>query len=151
MIGAFEINGVNSYTQFGIYLDQKSLTALLTPLAVKKPIENESVIADGKEVFYDEDPKVESRTIQLTLNMTAASEADFITKYDAFCAELEKQQIVIRITDPKTVYFRFVYHDCKQFQTFFKRNAKFALTLEEPNPKNRAQTDITESESNNNS
>lgn len=145
MIGEFEINGVNSFTQFGIYLDQKSLTSLLAPLSVKKPIENESVIADGKEVDWDVDPKVESRTIQLTLNLTANSEADFLTKFDLFCAELEKQKIVIKITSPKTVYFRFIYHDCKQFQSFFKRNAKFALTVEEPNPKNRAQTDITES------
>lgn len=147
MIGEFEINGKNSYTTFGAYFDQKSLTTLLTPVAMKKPIENESVIANGKEVDYDEDPKVESRTLQLTLNMTASSTADFLEKYDGFCEELKKQKIVIKITQPKTVYFRFTYIDCKQFQTFFKRNAKFSLYLEEPNPENRSAQDITESNS----
>lgn len=145
MIGEFEINGKNSYTQFGVYFDQKSLTALLAPCAIKKPIENESVIAHGKEVDWDDDPKVESRTLQLTLNLTASSTADFLTKFDAFCAELETQKLTVKITQPKTLYFRFTYIDCKQFQSFFKKNAKFTLTVEEPNPKNRAQTDITES------
>lgn len=141
MIGEFEINGVNSYTQFGIYFDEKSLTALLTPVAVKKPIENESVIAHGKEVEYDDDPKVEARNLQLTLNMTAASHAAFLEKYDLFCEELIKQKITIKITSPKTVYFRLTYIDCKQFKSFFKKNAKFVLYVEEPDPTNRAETD----------
>lgn len=148
MIGEFEINGKNSYTQFGVYFDQKSLTALLIPNAMKKPVENESAIAHGKEVDYDDEPKVDSRTLQLTINLTASSEADFLTKFDAFCAELEKQKLTVKITSPRTIYFRFTYLDCKQFQSFFRRNAKFMLYLEEPNPKNRGAADITQSNDN---
>ena len=142
MTGEFEINGKNSYSTFGVYFDDKSLTQLLTPNGLKDPIENESAIADGKEVAYDEDPKVKSRNLNLTINLTANSHADFIAKYDLFCKELEKQKIVIKITSPRTLYFRFTYLDCKQFQSFFRKNAKFSLQLNEPNPHNRAEQDI---------
>lgn len=131
------INGKNAKTTWGIVFDSSSISALMTPAPAKDRIENESRLEHGKRVITA-NPKVDARTnIQLTLSLYADSETEFFSKYDSFCAELEAGALNIIVSSRPTVVYKCLYKSCKQFTQYNNRLARFTLTVEEPNPKDR--------------
>lgn len=131
------INGKNAKTTWGIVFDTSAISALMTPAPVKDRIEDSSRLEHGKRVVATSD-KLDARTnIQLTFTLHAANETEFFTRYDSFCSELESGAFNIIMSSRPTVAYKCLYKSCRQFTQYNNRLAKFSLTVEEPNPKDR--------------
>ncbi len=136
------INGIDAFGRYGIFLTSGGFSALRKPAPVKPFIEGKSRLEDGKRVVR-KNPKLDERSLILPIQMTAKNETDFVNKYNLFCSEvLETGYLEIVVgSQPSTVY-RCVYEDCQQYSEFVQELAKFMLKLTEPNPKNRGVQDI---------
>ena len=87
MKGELFINGEDAYLQWGISMDDTSLSELMTPPANKAFIENESRLQHGKRVVVA-NPKLDQRNLTLQINLTAPTEEQFFVRYSNFCKVL---------------------------------------------------------------
>lgn len=131
------INGTEAYGTWGVSLDESSLSELMTPPANKAFIENQSRLQHGKQVIVA-NPKLESRNLTLQVHLTAATEKEFLDRYDKFCKELATGKLSIQTKYQPQVMYRTVYVSCSQFSQFMRGIAKFSLKLTEPDPSDRA-------------
>lgn len=138
MKGELFINGKDAYVEWGVSMDTSSLSALMTPPPVKDLPGNKSRLNDGKQVLYDASlVKYDERSITLTLNLTARNEADFFSRYTAFCEELKVGKLEIRTKYQPDVVYKTIYKSCSQFSQFMRGLAHLSLKLDEPNPADR--------------
>ena len=137
MKGECFINEKDAYTMWGIVFGDDSLTALLTPPALKSYTENKSALQDGKRIVESRIPKADERTLQLTFYLHARSLETFLQRYSSFTQELMGGKLVIRTKYQPEVRYHCFYLSCNQFTQFNGRLAKFILKLSEPNPNNR--------------
>ena len=138
-----DIGWKDMFTQYGISLEETSLSKLMTPAPNKEIVENKSDIQDGKRVDRDtDDVRKDERNVSLILNIIADDETQFLARYGQFCSDfLDKGFFDIKtIYVPNTVY-RMTYLDCTQFTEFCRGIGKFTLSLNEPDPTNRGETD----------
>lgn len=136
MIGELFINGKDAYTEWGISMDDTSLSALMTPAPNKGFIENKSRLEHGKRVIAS-NPKKDERNLTLQLNLTAPDKDAFFARYDSFCNELDSGILEIRTKYQPSIVYRTEYLSCQQFSQFMQGIGKFVLKLNEPNPMNR--------------
>lgn len=136
MNGELFINGKDAYLEWGISMDDTSLSALMTPPPNKELIENKSRIEHGKRVIVD-NLKVDERNLTLQLNLTAPTKDMFFERYSSFCDELKKSDINIKTKYQPDVLYHMTYVSCNQFSQFMRGIGKFVLKLNEPNPMNR--------------
>lgn len=133
--GELYINNIDAYSAWGISMEEGSLSKLLTPTGLKEMATNESRLENGVRVVPVE-AREKDRTLTLEIHMLASSQADFFTKYNAFCEQLKKGAI-----DIKTAYSADIYHcyyqECSQFSQLRFGIAKFSLKLHEPDTTNR--------------
>lgn len=137
MKGELYINSKDAYLQWGISLDDTSLSNLMTPAPNKAFIENESRMEHGKQVI-NANPRVQDRSLTLQINLVAGSEKEFFERYSSFCEELATGVLNIETKYQPGVVYRTLYQSCSQFSQFMRGLGKFSLKLIEPNPKNRA-------------
>lgn len=130
------INGRNARTTWGLYMDGDTLAALLTPSGNKTLVENDSRLANGKEVI-PKHQRVADRDITLTLQLVADDDADFFRKYGDFCNELARGTLDITTDHQPGVVYHTQYISCTQFTQFNRGIAKFSLKLNEADPTNR--------------
>lgn len=130
------INGLDAYTTWGITMDTQSLSALMTPPALKERVESQSRLADGSRLVGAA-PRLAARQLTLTLNLTARTEEQFFARYASFCRELATGRLTIRTTYQRGVTYRTAYVSCTQFTQFMRGMAKFSLKLTEPDPTDR--------------
>lgn len=136
MEGQLFINNKDAYTTWGISMDTSSLSAMMTPAPNKEFIENSSRLEHGKRVIPS-NPKVDSRDVTLTVNLTAKNEQQFFDRYSSFCSELETGVLNIKTSFQPNVVYKMIYLSCSQFTQFMRGIASFSLKLNEPNPKDR--------------
>lgn len=136
MIGDLFINGKDAYKEWGMFLDETSLSALMTPAPNKEFISNKSRLLDGKNIIVNT-PKKDERNITLQLIFTAPNKDVFFERYNGFCNELDKGVLEIKTKHQPDVVYRTIYVSCNQFSQFMQGIAKFSLKLSEPNPNNR--------------
>lgn len=136
MTGELYINGKDAYSEWGISMDDTSLSALMTPAPNKEFIENKSRLQNGKQVV-SVNPRSDERSLTLQINLTAKDEAQFFTRYILFCQELETGVLHIRTKYQPDVTYKTIYLSCSQFSQFMRGIGKFSLKLNEPNPKDR--------------
>lgn len=142
-------SATDTETAFGVFFTDAAITALMTPAPKKDYVTNKSARLAGKQV-RPTTPNTDERDIQLTFGLRAHSLAQFLMRYRAFCAELEKGHIVLtlRIEEGATwiqIVYRLCYLSCQQYTEYNGRLAKFVLKFNEPDPTNRvitASTDI---------
>ena len=134
--GELFINNKDSYDNWGISLDTSSLSALMTPAPNQEFIENKSRLEHGKRVIAAT-PKVDERSLTLTINLTAKNEDEFFEKYDSFCQELATGVLNIRSKYQPNIVYRTIYLSCNQFTQFMRGIAHFSLKIVEPNPMDR--------------
>lgn len=134
--GQLRINGKDAYTEWGISMDETSLSALMTPPPVKPYITNEDRMKHGKEYLYSS-VNVDFRDVTLQLNLTATSEEQFFARYASFCEVLAQGKIDIETSFQKGVVYHCLYQSCSQFSQFMRGIGKFILKIIEPNPSNR--------------
>ncbi|MDO4691902.1 MAG: hypothetical protein Q4A64_03405 [Porphyromonadaceae bacterium] len=144
MRGILYINGKDAYTTWGITMGQEALSALMTPAPLKRLVENKSRAEDGKQVLGISNdtsglyrPRVDERQLNLTINLTAPNEAEFMRRYASFCEELKKGKLDIRTSYQSGVVYHTIYEGCQQFSQFLRGIALFGLRLTEYNPNNR--------------
>lgn len=130
------INGRDAYTTWGITMDTQSLSALMTPPALKERVESQSRLADGS-CLVGAAPRLAARQLTLTLNLTARTEEQFFARYASFCEELATGRLVIETAYQRGVTYRTAYVSCTQFTQFMRGIAKFSLKLTEPDPTDR--------------
>lgn len=104
---------INSTTDteaaFGVFFTDAAITALMTPAPKKGYVTNKSARLAGKQV-RPTTPNTDERDVQLTFGLRARSLAQFLMRYHAFCAELDKGHIELTVlieegaTWMKTVY-----------------------------------------------
>lgn len=131
------INGKDAWQTWGLALEGDSLNALLLPLPMKPFIENKSTQEDGKTI-YPVNPHVDERDIQLSIQLLAQSQEEFVIRYRSFVTELMKGIFKFRLVFAgidETYYM--TYLNCQQFSQYNMRCGKFILRLNEPNPANR--------------
>lgn len=131
---ALTINGTDAYSAWGVSMDDTSLAALMTPAPTKDRITSTSRIEHGTRVVTDAPVYLAERDITLQLNLTAKTEPEFFARYSAFCAELQKPELVISTISGT---YHCVYISCQQFSQFMRGIGKFVLRLKEYNPANR--------------
>ena len=136
MIGELYINGQDAYGQWGISMDDTSLSALMAPPPNKSLIENKSRLEHGKRVVID-NVKVDERDVTLQINITAPNKDVLFSRYMSFCNELKKGKLYIRTKYQPDITYKMIYISCKQFSQFMQGIGKFSLRLNEPNPEDR--------------
>lgn len=143
------INGIDVRARYGITLAESGLAALRKPAPMKKFIESKSRLEHGKRIVR-KNPRVDERSLILPINLTAASETDFLNKYNLFVTEvLETGWLQIVVSSQSTVVYKCEYEDCQQYSEFMQGIAKFLLKLTEPNPKDRTVSSQDDSFTNN--
>jgi hypothetical protein len=130
------INDKDAYLTWGVRLSDTSLAALMTPNPMKEYIENKSRLEPGKRVL-NVDPKVDERSLTLVLSLTAKDKAEYLTRYQSFCQELEKGAFTLKTKWQDDVY-HLMYTSCSSFTQYINGLAKISLKCDEPNPKNRS-------------
>ena len=130
------INGKDAYTTWGISMDETALSELMTPVANKSFIENESRLQHGKRIVVA-NPKQDARSLTLQLNLTALDEKQFFERYTSFCEELATGKLEIETKYQPKVVYKTIYQSCSQFSQFMRGIGKFVLKLYEPNPNDR--------------
>lgn len=130
------INGLDAWEKWGISLDSSALSALMTPPGMKDVITVESRLENGRRAINN-NPKVASRDVTLTLNLVANSEEEFFSKYSSFCEELKTGNLEITTKYQQSVAYKCIYISCVQFAQFMRGIAKFSLKLQETNPEDR--------------
>ena len=132
---------VDAYDVWGVSFTDTALSALMTPVSVKKPIENKSRLEHGKKVIENNAyTKKDERDVTLEMHIKAPTKALFWQRYDNFCEQvLEKQFILIKSGYRPAKVFHMTYESCSQFSEWMQQIAKFTLKLNEPNPANRTE------------
>lgn len=136
MIGELFINDKDAYLEWGVSMDDTSLSALMTPAPNKELIENASRLNHGKSVITN-GVKKDERNLTLQLNLTAPDKDTFFERYESFCKELDSGVLEIRTKYQPAILYRTIYLSCSQFSQFMQGIGKFVLRLNEPNPMNR--------------
>ena len=137
MVGQLTINGKDAYQTWGITMDETSLSSLMTPPPIKDFTENKSRTENGKRVSA-KNPKLDERSLQLSINITAPDRATFLSRYNSFCQELATGRLNIKTIFTGNTVYKTIYKDCRQFEQFNGRIGKYILSLEEPNPADRS-------------
>lgn len=148
MTGELFINGQDAWTTWGIKMDDTSLSALMTPPAVKEFPKNSSRLESGAR-YITINPKLKEREVTLSLQFVANNKSQFLSNYNAFCnSVLASGKIMIATKYQSGVTYFFIYNSCTQYRQFMFNIAKFSLRLTEYNPSNRTnggqQQEITE-------
>lgn len=137
MRGELYINGQDAWTTWGIMLDDSSLSALMTPPAIKDFPKNSSRLESGTR-YITINPKLKERDVTLSLQFHAKTKAAFLNNYNAFCQNvLATGRIKINTMYQSGVYYYFIYNSCTQYRQFMFKIAKFSLKLTEYNPSKR--------------
>lgn len=130
------INGKN-ISIFGAYLCSGAIEALLTPAPIKKPIENDSPIADGKDILMGDRAYIDERSLSISLFVNGLTQTDYLNKYEALVNELQKGVVVLAIPAINKT-FRLLYDGCSKYGDFGLTKGKFTIKFREPNPADRA-------------
>lgn len=132
---------VDAYNTWGVSFTDAALSSLMTPAPAKAPIENKSRLEHGKRVIADTlYSRKDERDVTLEMHIKAANKSLFWQRYDAFCEQvLEAQFIDIKSGYIQGKVFHMTYVSCSQFSELMQQIAKFTLSLNEPNPDNRAE------------
>lgn len=141
MIGALKINGLDAYSVWGVTLADGSLSALLTPPALKEFPNNESRIEHGTRYIVHQ-PRLAQRDVTLEINMTARTQTEFLRQYASLCDTLSQGSFTLWTAWLPRMLFRFIYQSCNQFSQLNLGIAKLSLKLTEPDPTDRALENV---------
>ena len=128
------INGINM-NEHGIFLDDTSMSALMTPSALKENVTSRSRLEHGQRAVVV--PKYEAREFTIVVQFAADTHQEFLEKYAYFCGILAGGVIDIQTAFQPNVEYHCRYLGCNQFSEFIFGIAKFTLRLIEDNPSDR--------------
>ena len=133
------INGRDALAEWGIVPLSNLIGELLAPPPAKDPVKNTSRLEHGSRFLLPGGRTIlASRDLTLDLRIRAASESDFLAKYNSLIRELESGWLSISTDRLPGLVFKCVYLSCSQYSQYNGNVAKFILRLNEPNPANRS-------------
>ena len=136
--GELYINGYDAWTTWGIFMDDSSISALMTPAATKDFPSNKSRLEDGTR-YITSNARLKERDINLSLQLYAPTRAEFYARYAAFCSQVLATGLVNITTKYQDgVVYKCIYNSCSQYRQFMGKIAKFSLKLTEPDPTDRS-------------
>lgn len=136
MIGDLIINGSDAWGVYRVAMGESFIQNLLTPMAIKDFIENESRLENGKRVVYN-NPKMASREVTLTFNVHGDTQEEYLSNYAKFVSELQKGKVNIRVP-VIDMSFTLVYKKSTSFALDRERvNSRLSVKFEEPDPTSR--------------
>lgn len=117
---------------YGAFLEESSLSALLTPAPMKDNPNDDSPLYHG--VRYDSaTPRRNKRELTLVIGFKAKDFETFLSNYGAFCTDILSNQYFTLTCEAGT--FNLLYKSCTQVEEWAKSGvAKFSLKVIEPNP-----------------
>ena len=138
------INGIDVYKAFGAFLSEDSAgecsnySALLKPAAMKPCVSVNFREEDGEKLPEELLPRRMPRDVELKISIIAASDTDFIQKYDAFVNFLCSGWLSIEVPELGKTY-RMYYNSCTgydQITPFGSASVvgRFRVKLREPKP-----------------
>lgn len=131
------INGYDARQKWGVTLDTKGLSALMTPAPRKAPVTNGSRLEHGVRQL-DLTPRFDEREVVMTLNFAAKDAETFLANYAAFVRDVLEQEIFTLLTDLQPgVHYRLTYVSCTAFTEYQLGMAHMTARFREPNPGNR--------------
>lgn len=140
MTGDLYINGKDAYTEWGLSLSDGAYFDLIAPAPSKDFIESKSRLEHGKRVITD-NPKVDERTLNLEVHMSASNSDTLIENYTAFCEDvLETGLIHIRTKYQNKVEFHLIYEQCSSTSGVVEGLIKLTLKCVEYDPSSRSVT-----------
>lgn len=128
------INGFDALQQWGVRMGDGFIDALFAPEPLKEFIENKSRLQHGKQVLYN-NPRIDERDVTLVFTLEGRSPDDYLSKYAAFKAELQKGKVEIRVPALGNDVYRFTYLRSASFGLNISRTlSKISVKFNEPNP-----------------
>ena len=117
---------------YGAFLEESSLSALLTPAPMKDNPNDDSPLYHGAR--YDSaTPRRNKRELTLVIGFKAKDFETFLSNYGAFCTDILSNQYFTLTCEAGT--FNLLYKSCTQVEEWAKSGvAKFSLKVIEPNP-----------------
>lgn len=132
---------VDAYDTYGLSLSEAGLSQLMTPAPNKDAVTNKNIITHGVSIMQGSFYK-EVRQVSLDCHITAPNKATFLQRYAKFCSEvLDVGYFKLQTTYQPGVAYWFVFVSCNQYSEFSREMAKFTLSLEEPHPEQRTDSD----------
>lgn len=130
------INGIDARKRWGIITTVNTLNSLLTPAPMKEfPVFN-SRLEDGSRIDTD-NPKLQSRDLNLEIQMIADNPSQFYERHEAFCKELYKGSFDLSTSDRPDIVYHLKYNSCSAYTQFRRGIATLSLKVTEANPNNR--------------
>ena len=117
---------------YGAFLEESSLSALLTPAPMKDNPNDDSPLYHGVR-FDSATPRRNKRELTLVIGFKAKDFETFLSNYGAFCTDILANQYFTLTCEAGT--FNLLYKSCTQVEEWAKSGvAKFSLKVIEPNP-----------------
>lgn len=128
------INGKDAFQEWGLRMGDDFISNILSPVALKEFIENESALEDGKRVILAS-PKLADRDVSLAFTIEGINEVDYINKYKSFVNELQKGQVLINVPILGGEIYRLTYLKSTSFSLNKSRTfSRLVVKFNEPNP-----------------
>lgn len=128
------ING-KPLSQFGATMLSGAYAELMTPASLKSFLENKDRSKDGTDVFIS-NPRQDEKEVTLNFIITGSSQAEYISRYNAFLSELYTGQVSLFVEDLNQT-FRLLYLSVTKFGNYRLHACEIAVKFREPNPTNR--------------
>ena len=133
-MGNLIINGKDAYKEWGVFLEDGAENILLLPSSNKEPISNKSRVKNGKEIIPTPN-YVDERDFNITFCIKTSSKSEFLSKYKAFVAFLNKGLVSMQVKPLGETYKLTV----KDYMSLDHLNGLGTLNVRfnEPNPADR--------------
>lgn len=129
------ING-KPLSQFGATMLSGAYAELMTPASLKSFLENKDRSKDGTDVLVS-NPRQDEKEVTLNFIITGSSQAEYISRYNAFLSELYTGQVSLFVEDLNQT-FRLLYLSVTKFGNYRLHACEIAVKFREPNPANRS-------------
>ena len=134
-----KLNNTDAGT-IGVKMGKGFLDALLAPKPLKEFVSNESRLEDGVRTIVPSTPKIASRDVTLTFQITGSNSTAFNTNKAAFFALLYAGSVTIEVPQNSSEKFKLIYvGNAPAYKGGLSGYAcKVTVKFNEPNPNDRS-------------
>lgn len=120
-------------SEYGAIMLAGSYASLLTPPQLKEWVSNDDPRKNGTDYIVPDDIVVQERTVNLLFGISANTQSDFLSKYNAFVSLLQSGMIALYVPDIGR-YYHLRFESCTSFNNYSLKACRLAVRFIEPNP-----------------
>ena len=135
MKGSLYINDKDAFITWGVVMQKGAYNSILLPPSNKAYATNDQRASSGVQVFY-ENIQPSDRTFNISFVILADTKQDYLSKYKSFVDELSNGQVIMRITELKTIYKLHV-DGYLNLNNYMNKQGILNVRFSEPNIKER--------------